>query len=165
MNDMMYVLNTIGGIVLIWVYFTSSRDRDSAKSITVAFLLAHLIININVGHFFTGVGIYAYQILSEFALVLCLHIKACRETALIMMLSLVSVTVGICGFSYEIINGRTYELDLVVNSSLMAVFYVMLLVLINKGLSNRVYDYLNNASAVRRYCSGYLKINKAGAGK
>ena len=165
MDNLLSLLAIIGELVLVAVFFVSAKQRNSAKTITVALLMAHLIIGINVGQMFTGVGIYIYQILSEFMLLLLLHVKACRETALIMMLSLVSVIINMTGFFYETSNGRSQELDNIVNSSLMAVFFVMLLVLINKGLSNRVYDYINNAAVIRRYCSGYLKINKAGAGK
>jgi len=101
-----------------------------------------------------------FRIMSDFALVILLHIKTCRETAIIMMLALFSIVINICGFSYETLNGIQESTDIIINFSLMAVFYFMLAVLLHKGLSNGIYRCINRIYSVRNYCQNYLKIDQ-----
>lgn len=155
------LLTTFGGIALVFIYWMSARQKNSAKAMTVALLIVFLIIDINLGKIFEGLGIYVYRIMSDFALVLLISLRACRETALIMMLALCSIVVNIFGFSYEMLNGRLYSTDIMINLSIMGIFYFMLAVLMHKGLADGIYSYINNLSIVRSYCRDYLKIDIA----
>ena len=157
----------IGGVALVFNLLLSAKERNSGKAITVAVLVSFLFVDVNAGPLFEGNSIYAFRIMSDFALVLVLHIKACRETAIIMMLSLCSVVINIFGFSFELLNplADLEKLDLVIDSALMAVFYSMLAVLWHKGLANGIYSYINNLSIVRCYCEDHLKINTERAKK
>ena len=155
------LLATFGGIALVLIYWISARQKNSAKAMTVALLIVFLIIDINFGEIAEGLGIYIFRIMSDFALVILISLKACRETALIMMLALCSIVVNIFGFSYESLNGRLASTDIIVNLSIMGIFYFMLAVLMHKGLADGIYSCINNISFVRRYCRGYLKIDMA----
>ena len=154
-------LTVIGGIALVFNLLKSAKERNSGKAITVAMLVSFLMIDINAGPLFEGNAIYAFRIMSDFLLVLVLHIKACRETAIIMMLALCSVVINIFGFSFELLNplADLEKLDLIIDSALMAVFYSMLAVLWHKGLANGIYSYINSLSIVRCYCVDHLRID------
>ena len=159
------ILTAVGWLALVVATFISAKQRNSAKAITVTLLVLFLIADIHFSSNFDGLGIYLFRIMSDFALVLLLHIRTCRETAIIMMLSLCSILINIVGFSYEIEHGRQELTDIVVNFSLMGVFYFMLAVLLSKGLSNGIYGLINRISPVRHYCQDYLKIDHKRASK
>jgi len=153
------ILTLIGWFALVVATFISAKQRNSAKAVTVTLLVLFLISDIHFSGQFEGMDIYLFRIMSDFALVLLLHIRTCRETAIIMMLSLCSILINIVGFGYEIENGRQELTDIAINFSLMGVFYLMLAVLLHKGLSNGIYRFINHISPVRNYCQNCLKID------
>ena len=159
------LLTTFGGIALVFIYWISAKHKNSEKAMTVALLIVFLIIDINFGKSFEGIGIYVFRIMSDFALVILISLRACRETAIIMMLALCSIVINICGFSYELLNGIQEYTDLVVNLSIMGIFYLILAVLMHKGLADGIYSYINNLSLIRCYCRDHLKIDMARTGK
>ena len=154
-------LGMIGGMILVFNILKSAKERDSGKAITVAFLVSFLFLDINLGSYFEGNSIYAYRIMSDFLLVTVLHVRACRETAIIMMLALCSIVINIFGFSYDLLNplADMEKSKLIIDSALMAVFYSMLAVLWHKGLANGIYSYINSLSIVRCYCVDHLRID------
>ena len=159
------VLTAAGWLALVTATFISAKQRNSAKAITVTLLILFLIADIHFSSNFDGLGIYLFRIMSDFALVLFLHIRTCRETAIIMMLALCSIVINILAFSYETSHGIQESTDILVNFSLMGVFYFMLAVLLHKGLANGIYGFINRVSPVRHYCQDYLKIDHKRASK
>ena len=155
------LMTTFGGIILVIIYWMSARRKNTEKSMTVALLIIFLIIDINFGKVFDGLGIYVFRIMSDFALVLLISLRACRETAIIMMLALFSIVINVCGFSYETLNGIQDSTDIIINFSIMGIFYSMLAVLLHKGLTDGIYSFINNLSIVRCYCRDHLKIDIA----
>jgi len=143
------ILTLVGWLALVVATFISAKQRNSAKAVTVTLLVLFLIGDIHFSDHFAGLEIYLFRIMSDFALVLLLHIRTCRETAIIMMLALCSILINIFGFSYETLNGRLEQTDIIINFSLMGVFYFMLAVLLHKGLSNGIYRCINNISIIR----------------
>lgn len=167
-DNLEYIFDTltaVGWIALVAATFISAKQRNSAKAITVTLLVLFLISDVHFSNSFDGIGIYMFRIMSDFALVILLHIRTCRETAIIMILALCSILINILGFSYEIENGILESTDILVNFSLMGVFYFMLAVLLHKGLANGVYRLINNLSIIRYYCRDYLKIDHKRASK
>ena len=160
LENIFYALMAVGWLVLVAATFISAKQNNSAKAITTTLLILFLIGDIHFSSNFDGLGIYMFRIMSDFALVILLHIKTCRETAIIMMLALFSIVINIFGFSYETLNGIQESTDIIINFSLMAVFYFMLAVLLHKGLSNGIYRCINRIYSVRNYCQNYLKIDQ-----
>ena len=158
-------LMAVGWLALVAATFISAKQRNSAKAITVTLLVLFLIGDIHFSESFEGLDIYLFRIMSDFALVILLHIRTCRETAIIMILALCSILINIAGFGYETLNGIQEQTDIIINFSLMAVFYFMLAVLLHKGLSNGIYRCLNHIYSVRNYCQNYLKIDQKRASK
>ena len=161
-DNLEYIFDTltaVGWLALVVATFISAKQRNSAKAITVTLLVLFLIADIHFSSNFDGIGIYLFRIMSDFALVLLLHIRACRETAIIMMLALFSIVINIFGFSYEMLNGIQETTDIVINFSLMGVFYFMLAVLLSKGLSNGIDRIINRVYPIQHYCPNYLKID------
>ena len=153
-------LTAIGGLALILSLMLSARQDNSNKALTVAVLVLFLFADVLITERFSiaGDGIFIYRIMFDFLLVIALHLKPCRETAIIMMLSLCSVLINIFGFSYSLLSPFAAS-GIVIDSALMAVFYTMLAVLWHKGLANGIYRFINHFSAVRGYCADYLKID------
>ena len=159
-------LTVIGGIALIYAIL---KNRDSAKAITIAVLLMMVMVDIkfmadpDVSAWVSeGSRIFMVRSAAELCLVFLLHIKPCRETAIIMMLALCSVVINIIGFSLDL---RNIQADVIIDSSLMAVFYMMLAVLLSKGLADGIYRYINRLSIVHCYCADHLQINSKGSGR
>ena len=82
------ILTLIGWLALVVATFISAKQRNSAKAVTVTLLVLFLISDIHFSGQFEEMDIYLFRIMSDFALVLLLHIRTCRETAIIMMLAL-----------------------------------------------------------------------------
>jgi len=158
----MFELLTISGaIVLIYAFM---KSNTSAKSITIAVILVMLFVDVGMAANQTfstwaaeGGREFMVRPMLDLMLVILLHIKPCRETAVIMMLALCSVVINIIGYSFYISQTINY---LFLDISLMAVFYSMLAVLLNKGLSDGIYRGLNKLSIIRCYCVDHLKINQ-----
>ena len=158
-------LTVIGGAALI---FAGLRNRgDGAKAITIAVLLLMVLVDIKFiandemrEWVSEGSRVFMVRSAAELCLVFLLHIRPCRETAIIMMLALCSVVVNIIGFSFDL---RGIDLDFVVNPLLMTIFYAMIAVIFSKGLSDGIYRYINRLSIVHCYCTGHLKIHSKGS--
>jgi len=163
---MLGILTVIGGGALI---YAGLRNRDGAKAITIAVLLLMVLVDIKFVNddemsawVSEGSRVFMVRSAAELCLVFLLHIRPCRETAIIMMLALFSVVVNIIGFSFDL---RGIDLDFVVNPLLMTIFYAMIAVIFSKGLSDGIYRYINRVSIVHRYCTGNLKIHREGSGR
>jgi len=160
----MFELLTLGGAVALVYAFMKSKSN--AKSITIAAIIVMLFVDVILSRNDTfsewvvadGREFLARPML-DLLLVFLLHIKPCRETAVIMMLALCSVVINIIGFSFYTLGDPQY---LLTDVSLMAVFYAMLAVLLNKGLADGIYRGINSLAIIRCYCVDHLKINQKG---
>ena len=160
---MFELLTIIGAITLLYTFM---KSNNSSKSITIAVILMMLFVDVGMranGTFSAWVSMngreFAVRPLLDLMLVILLHIKPCRETAVIMMLALCSVVINIIGFSFYLSNTLDY---LVLDVSLMTVFYAMLIILLNKGIADGIYRGINKLSIIRCYCVDHLKINRKG---
>ena len=155
------VLTISGAIILIYAFM---KSQSSAKSITIAVILMMLFIDVGMAAnktFSTWAAAegreFMIRPMLDCLLVILLHTKPCRETAVIMMLALCSVVINIIGYSFYLSQTINY---LVFDVSLMTVFYAMLIVLLNKGIADGVYRGINKLSIIRCYCVDHLKINQ-----
>lgn len=158
---MLSLLEILGGFVLIFALFKSAKERRSDKIVTVFVVITMYWVSMSIGSYFEtwiseGSRIFVLRAFLELTLVLMLHLKPCRETVVIMCLSLCSVLINIIGFSVDV--GGTNP-DVIIDSTLMAVFYVMLAILISRRLANGCYRYINSVPGIHGYCVNYLKIN------
>ena len=157
----MFELLTISGaIVLIYAFM---KSNSSAKSITIAVILMMLFIDVGMAanKTFSAWVVedgreFMVRPMIDLMLVILLHIKPCRETAVIMMLALCSVVINIIGYSLYLSHNINY---LFLDISLMTVFYAMLVVLLNKGIADGIYRGINSLSIIRCYCVDHLKIS------
>ena len=160
---MFELLTIIGAITLLYTFM---KSNTSSKSITIAVILMMLFVDVGMranDTFSAWLSMngreFAVRPLLDLMLVILLHIKPCRETAVIMMLALCSVVINIIGFSFYLSNTLDY---LVLDVSLMTVFYAMLIILLNKGIADGIYRGINKLSIIRCYCVDHLKINRKG---
>jgi len=160
---MFELLTIIGAFFLVRAFY---KSNTSAKSITIAVIIMMLFVDVGMSAnesfskwVVVGGREFMVRPMLDLLLVFLLHIKPCRETAIIMMLALCSVVINIIGFSFYYLQSINY---LALDISLMAVFYVMLAVLLNKGLSDGIYRFINKLSIVKCYCVDHLKIPQKG---
>ena len=160
---MFELLTLTGAIALVYAFM---KSKSNAKSITIAAIIVMLFVDVilsrneTFSEWVVADGReFMVRPMLDLLLVFLLHIKPCRETAVIMMLALCSVVVNIIGFSFYLLGDPQY---LLTDISLMAVFYAMLAVLLNKGLADGVYRGINKLSIINCYCVGHLKIPQRG---
>ena len=160
---MFELLTLTGAIALVYAFM---KSKSNAKSITIAAIIVMLFVDVILSRneaFSEWVVADGREFLArpmlDLLLVFLLHIKPCRETAVIMMLALCSVVINIIGFSFYTLGDPQY---LLTDISLMAVFYLMLAVLLFKGFSDGIYRSINSLAIIRCYCVDHLKINQKG---
>jgi len=161
---MFELLTLTGAIALVYAFM---KSKSNAKSITIAAIIVMLFVDVILSRndtfsawIVTDGREFMVRSMLDLLLVFLLHIKPCRETAVIMMLALCSVVINIIGFSLYTLGDPQYLLN---DISLMAVFYAMLAVLLNKGLADGVYRGINKLPFINCYCVGHLKIPQRGA--
>ena len=157
---MFEIFTIIGAFLLIRAFY---KSNNSAKSITIAIILMMLFVDVGMSAnkafsswLVVGGREFMVRPMLDLMLVILLHIKPCRETAIIMILSLCSVFINIIGYTLYLSQSINY---FIFDVSLMTVFYAMLLILLNKGISDGVYRSINRFSIIRCYCVDHLKIN------
>jgi len=160
---MLSFLTYFGGMLLVIALWRSNTEH---KSMTVAILLIFFIADIGVNNTWLGTwaskgtNYYLFNSFHELLLVWALHTKPCRETAIIMGLSLMSVIAHIIGFSLYV---SGIEHITILYSLSMFIFYVMIAVLLSTRISNGIYRRINTINMVRGYCDNYLRISDKGA--
>ena len=155
------LLELAGSIVLLVCLVKAAAERDKYKSLTVFIIMGLFLVDLNMSESINawigeGSRVFAYRSCYELLLVVMLHLRPCKETVLVMGLSLVAVIINMFGFSFD---SQGTNPDWIIDPLLMAVFYVMLAILLSKRLANGTYRYLTSISFVRSYCNNYLKIH------
>jgi len=157
---MFEVMTLLGAMLLLYAFM---KSKTSAKSITIAAILMMLFVDVGMSandSFAKWAGEngreFVIRPMLDLLLVFLLHIKPCRETAVIMLLLLCSVVINIIGFSLYLSGLINY---LVLDISTMIVFYSILIILLNRNIADGIYRGINKLSIIRCYCVDHLKIN------
>ena len=158
------LLEFLGSIILLICLIKASAEQDKNKALGVFIIIGLFVADLSIpnswnGWLTEGSRMFVYKSFYELALVALLHMRPCKETVLVMGLSLLAVTINMLSFSFY---AQGIDPDWFLNPLSMAVFYVMLAILLSKRLSNGIYGYITSVSFVRYYCNDYLKINSEG---
>ena len=147
------------GVLLVFAFFVSKSKR---KSLAILILIVFYILDLSINKTIIGdwasegTRFYLANSFHELFLVMFLHLKPCKETAVIMMLALLSVLVNMLGFIMYVSDMQNDDL---VSFASISIFIVMIIILINERIADCVYRRINRLSAIRSYCTDYLKIH------
>ena len=165
---MFLYLTVFGFFGLLGAYVKSANQRLPKKTLLIFIVILVLVIENLLFLKFQdwiqdSVGrIYIVKSFSELVLVYLVHLRPCKESVIVMMLSLLSVVVNIIGFSASASGLHT---ETFTNVNLFLIFYFMLAALFSRNLSDGIYRNINRFSLVRGYCNNYLSLNSKGGKK
>ena len=168
MSVALAIFVVIGFFGLLGAYVKSANQRLRRKTLLIFILIILMVLEtilfMEYKSWIESVEgrIYVVRAFSELVLVYAIHFKPCKESAIIMMLSLLSVVVNIIGYSALVSGVHAATLTSV---NLLMVFYFMLAVLFSRKLSDGIYNNINRFALVRSYCNNYLMLNSAGIKK